>query len=360
MKNGLPRAPYLRHDACRRNGIGLLRYLLALFIVGHHVGVLRGDGLTWLSEVPAVGLFFALSGFFAWNGHLDHGPVPYMLHRLRRLLPAYWLTVVVSALCLMPLSACGPLEYLSAPGLWKYLAANLTFLNFLAPDLPGVFAHQAVSAVNGSLWFVKIDLLFALTVPLMAALGRWAASLSRYGAVGQGLLRVVLVLYLGVSIALLLLAGDSDLSGHTAAGKATVYLHYYLYFLAGCAVQWSYDVMVRYRLAAIVAGVAFWVFVVRSFSGEALSLVLLPLGVTIAAVALFTSPTAARLAPLNRQNCSYEIYLLHFPVIQAIISLSQHASGGSLSFAALFLLSVLVTAPLAWGLNRITARMVRG
>ncbi len=349
-------SPYLRYDDSQRNGIGLLRYVLALLIVGHHVGVLRGDGQTWFSDVPAVGLFFALSGFFAWNGQLSRGAVAYMLHRLRRLLPAYWLTVILSAFCLMPLSAYGPLQYLSAPGLWQYLAANLAFLNFLAPDLPGVFAHQAISVVNGSLWFVKIDLLFALTVPLMVAVARWTASLSRVVATGRSLLRIILVLYLLASVALLSFAGGSDLSDPTLAGKATVYLHYYLYFLAGCAVQWSYDTLAGHRLLSVAAGVGLWCYALKSFSGESLSLVFLPMSVSLAVIALFTAPPMARLGRLNRGNFSYEIYLLHFPLIQALISLSRP---DPLPFAGLFALSVLATTGFAWGLNRVAGSLMR-
>lgn len=43
---------------------------------------------------------------------------------------------------------------------FKYVAANLVFLNFTHPNLPGLFESNSLQAINGALWTLKIEVMF--------------------------------------------------------------------------------------------------------------------------------------------------------------------------------------------------------
>ena len=86
--------------------------------------------------------------------------------RAKRIVPPYVKIVLLCAIGLSLVSTLPLTKYFTDAGLWKYLAANLAFLNFLQPTLPGVFEHNNVDAVNGSLWTLKVEWMLYLTIPV--------------------------------------------------------------------------------------------------------------------------------------------------------------------------------------------------
>jgi peptidoglycan/LPS O-acetylase OafA/YrhL len=115
----------------------------------------------------AVRGFFVISGLLIYRSYV-HSPsvASYLDKRVRRIYPAYFTIVALAAFALWPLSTLPSSQYFGA-GFWKYLGANLVFLNFLAPSLPGVFTSNVVTPVNGALWTLKIEVAFYLFVPIM-------------------------------------------------------------------------------------------------------------------------------------------------------------------------------------------------
>lgn len=107
----------------------------------------------------AVAVFFALSGFLLWRPHAAaaHGLVPrpsagrYFLHRAVRILPAYWIAVIV-VLTFLP----------AAGGGWQVWAANL--------GLVQVFVPLTLTDGLTQMWSLSVEVAFYLLLPLLALL----------------------------------------------------------------------------------------------------------------------------------------------------------------------------------------------
>ncbi len=155
-----------------KNNLDCLRLILASLVALWHV--------YWLSNLSAfivfarvisaqfaVRSFFVISGLLIYRSYTRSSSVAsYFEKRARRIYPAYFTVVTLAAVALFALSTLPLLQYFRL-GFWKYLGANLLFLNFLAPTLPGVFASNPMTPVNGALWTLKIEVVFYLFVPVM-------------------------------------------------------------------------------------------------------------------------------------------------------------------------------------------------
>jgi peptidoglycan/LPS O-acetylase OafA/YrhL len=155
-----------------KNNLDCLRLLLASTVFLFHVNALTNLPAfaffgEYLSAPFAVRSFFVISGLLIYRSYTRSSSIKsYFEKRIRRIYPAYFTVIVLAAISLWPLSIFPPSHYFGI-GFWKYLGANLLFLNFLAPSLPGVFTSNSISAVNGALWTLKIEVVFYLFVPIM-------------------------------------------------------------------------------------------------------------------------------------------------------------------------------------------------
>lgn len=281
-------------SAVPRNNIGLLRYLLALAVFVCHANVLVGTPL----PVPvrlAVGLFFAMSGYFGWKGaRRASTSAAYLLRRGRRLLPPYWASVAFFAVALAAVSSLPPASFFGSAQWACYLAANLLTLNFLQPTLPGVFSGGAAGgAVNGALWFVKVEIALALLTPLLAK----TAPRRRP--------------WLSPALAYALCAAVIFLGGNVRLPEEAARYVWYLQMYSGGALCASLNLCSRpSRWLWGAAGAAGWAAYLALPSLEPI----LAIAPTAAALVGFGCTKSA--SRLNRNNLSYAFFLVHFPLLQ--------------------------------------------
>lgn len=322
------------------NSIGLLRYLLALSIVAHHANVLGGAELPVLIDArTTVSVFFALSGYFAWTSwQRRRSAGGFVLRRLRRLLPAYWAVVVLSAVGLAAVSALSLPDYFASPQWWRYLVFNLCLLNFLEPELPGVFASLPHSMVNGALWYVKVEIGLTFLLPLLQALSAGGARLGFRGRKYITPGRLALAFWGVLTLALALCATRPE-GAYTVGAR---YLGYVQMFLAGAAFHAGFAWLGRWRVVVpllVAAGVmkGVWPPLV-----EAAGACFLPLFL----IFLFSAKGWFRV--LNRHNMAYSLYLCHCPLIQLGLVLRPGWEGVCFGL----LLTACVTPLLYFGVER--------
>ena len=152
------------------NAFHFIRLVCCLIVVYEHaVGLSAASISTLCLAQTAVSVFFILSGFWVTISLLRSESVKeYAVKRIKKILPPYFTVVIGFAILLCMFSTLSPKEYFSNAGFWKYLAANLTTLNFLHTSLPGVFEGLPLNgAVNGALWTIKVEIAFYVFLPIL-------------------------------------------------------------------------------------------------------------------------------------------------------------------------------------------------
>lgn len=286
-----------------------------------------------ISSTLAVQAFFVISGFLIFQSYERSSSIrSYASKRLRRILPAYLLVVVASAILLGLVADVAYGDYIARPGVWRYVAANAIFLNFIAPVLPGVFQDNPIQAVNGALWTLKIELAFYVAVPVCVWL---------FGRFGR--LPSLILIYL---LSALYVTGTAWLA-QSRAQPSFLELGRQLpgqmsYFIAGAAIYYGFERFRARRLQAALLGL-----VLFACSSLVLSTLLRPAAVGLMVMSVAFAPHFGRFGRWG--DFSYGIYIVHFPILQVLI-----AAGLARESVALFLLAagaaVMVTAILLWHL----------
>lgn len=321
------------------NNLDLMRLLAAAGVMALHIADLSAHPALAILHLADTKL--ALSTFFIISGHLvfmscERSPslADYAGRRLRRILPAYVVVVAACALLGVLFSTLPPADYFGAAWL-RYLAANLSFLNFLQPSLPGVFTANPYpgAPVNGALWTIKVELMFYVAVPFLVAACR------RHGHHR--------VLALGYLFGCLWWGGFMALAWHTGkAGYAEVAKQMpgqLMFFLPGAWAWYERDRLHRQGHRVGAAGLLLLVLAYQwNQTLPTPGVFLYPLGLTLCV--FWVAHILRPLGNLTRHgDFSYGIYIAHFPVIQALI---QAGAFNWNPWVALFL-SVGITLALA-------------
>ncbi|MBO5780092.1 MAG: acyltransferase [Muribaculaceae bacterium] len=286
----------------------VVRYYLATCVIIAHLNALTGFDFYWPTPGSIrVGAFFTISGFLVYPSFFRKNNLgQYFRSRVVRIMPPYIVVILLFSLLLVFASTLAPQQYFLSADYWKYLLANLSYLNFLQPDLPGVFTEEQFnsSAVNGSLWTMKIEWLMYLSVPIIALIHR------RF----QNKFNLIFALLIGGSIAYRLVmyylyveSGNEmyRILDRQFFGQASYfYFGAYLYFIK--------DKLIKYKWLFL--SVALFLWAIGSYI-PLYHFTLKPLVVSLVTIWVCIVGNWGKYIS-RHDNVSYDLYLYHFPVIQ--------------------------------------------
>ncbi|MDE6547842.1 MAG: acyltransferase [Muribaculaceae bacterium] len=288
----------------------LMRYVLSIAVIIAHVDYLTGYSLYFpLSSFEAVGGFFAISGFLMYPNYVRHGDtLKYTRQRARRILPPYIFIVIACALGLSMTSNLPAFSYFQSEGVAAYLGANISFLNWLHPDLPGVFEGDSyvTQAVNGSLWTMKVEWCLYFSVPIFI----WISSFFKRIPHHWMALLVILIsiIYRQIFTYLYISTGNEiyDILRRQIFGQLA-------FFYAGMLIFFVKDFFIRNIWAILIVGILFKLLL--PLASITLQIIIEPFAISAIILALSLLPYDIKRLR-HRNNISYEMYLFHFPVIQ--------------------------------------------
>lgn len=311
LRTNKPLACYYRHID-RDNNFGIVRYILALGVIISHFNILVGADIPWLVYSDfRVGGFFTISGFLL-TGSLLKGRTAkeFLIKRAKRLLPSYFTVVIVFAFLFCFISTLSLSDYFSSIQFWKYLAANLSFCNFLCPDLPGVFDTLSQRAVNGALWTMKIEWQLSFMILVLFYLCR------RFRLNIYALCTIIIILSIVYRIKLFNLYESTGNEIYSILGRQLIGQS--LFFFFGIILYCFYSFLKKYQIviflitALVYTTLKFYMYTDSEFFW---------LGLYPFLVSLLTISTSLFKGKFSDyidfgHNISYEMYLCHYPIVQ--------------------------------------------
>lgn len=315
------------------NSFDVLRYFFAFSLILVHFCTLTDIPQFWfISGGTRVKAFFIITGFLVLYSYEHSSMKTYWLKRAARILPAYICCILLCLVLGMVLSDLPLTEFIGNPQTWRYLVSNLLFLNFIEPSLPGTFGECVMTPINGSLWSMKVEVLFYIILPLLVwCLRRW-----RKGIV-LCVFYALSVVYSMVCEYLYARTGNNviHLLQHQLMGQM-------VFFLGGMTMLIYFRQLNRHWRWLLPVCFILFLF---SKKGSVLSyLEPITFGVVIIAIAYHT-PWLTFL--YRRTNVSYGLYLYHFPVVQTLV----HFGVTSYNIYLAFFLTLAITfviATISW------------
>jgi peptidoglycan/LPS O-acetylase OafA/YrhL len=318
-----------------KNCFDFLRFFFAANIVLAHLWELsQNKRLLFLSNFSNSGIavsgFFIISGFLVAKSYTNTPSLKeYFIKRAKRILPAYIVVLLFSAITLSFFSSFNLLDYFTDINVYKYLGWNAIFLNFMHPCLPGLFENNLMCAVNGALWTLKVEEGFYIVLPFIF----YAIKKSKKSFLILGSLYIFSILYWFVM--------DFYLNQPLFAKQLPGYL---AYFATGIFLFLNFDFLLLHNKKLFFVSLLFLVisrfslFQIDVFYPAAFGLMVI--------IAAYSLPFLNNFGKYG--DFTYGLYIYHFPTIQLFRQYDLFEKHNPILMAFLVILITLLFAILSW------------
>ncbi|GFG54701.1 acyltransferase [Mycolicibacterium agri] len=348
-----------------------IRAVAALLVMATHAAYTTGKythgyvGLVYSRMEIGVPIFFVLSGFLLFGPWVKAaatgGPPPsvrrYAWRRVLRIMPAYVVTVLVAYL-VYHFRTAGP-----NPGhTWMGLFRNLTLTQIYTDNYLYSYLHQALT----QMWSLAVEVAFYAVLPLLAYLLLVVLCRRQWR---PGLLLFGLAVLAAITPAWLILVHTTDF----LPDGARLWLPSYLvWFIGGMLLAVLQPMGARaYAMACLPVAVACYFIVSTPLGGEPTTSPA-ELREALAKAAFYAVIATLAVAPLALNDrgwyawllasrpmvflgeISYEIFLIHLLTMELVMVEILRYPIYTGSMAWLFIVTFIVTVPLAWLLHRFT------
>lgn len=268
--------------------------------------------------------FFVLSGFFMIQS-LESNPLlwQYAKNRILRIVPAFWLSLLLSSFVLVPLIAKDALIISLDPGSSLYFFLKSAVFQFFgaAWTINGAFpSNPLIDNINGSIWTLKYEVFLYLMLPIVSFLVYRKRQFILYGTT---ILMILAVAFITGNFVLFSAPNIDEYS------KLLILTSFFYY---GVLLYLYRDVIIVSKRFIIIFGA---IFVLSLFLGN---LKLITLFVFPYLIIAFGSIIHTRWFS-KTGDYSYGMYIYAFPVQQMLVHFFQK----DLNAATLFLSSFIVT-----------------
>jgi len=348
-----------------------IRAVAALLVMATHAAYTTGKytheyiGLMYSRMEIGVPIFFVLSGFLLFAPWVQtiatDGPPPslrrYTWHRIRRIMPAYVVTVLI-AYAVYHFRVAGP-----NPGhTWMGLLRNLTLTQPYTDNYLFSYLHQGLT----QMWSLAVEVAFYVVLPLLAYLLLVVVCRRQWRPMR---LMIGLVCLAALTPIWIVIVHTTDFLPDGAKLWLPTYL---VWFIGGMTLAALQTMGVRaYAMACLPVAVACYLIVSTPIAGEPTTSPA-GLGEALAKAGFYAVIAALAVAPLALSDhgwyarflasrpmvflgeISYEIFLIHLITMELVMVevLRFHIYTGSM--ALLFIGTFGATVPAAWLLHRFT------
>lgn len=322
----------------RKNLFSLIRIICCFIVIYEHSIVLTNVDFFCLNlRSYAVDIFFILSGFWVTYSYNHSEKLQeYIKKRFYKIYPDYAFVIILFAFVLAFFSSFSYKEYFTNSGLIKYLFFNLITLNFITPNLPGVFTNvETGCAVNGSLWTIKIELGFYIILPIIVYfIKKINKSKNNRSGIILGILYLLSLLF---QILIPVIINQFNLPNSLDHQLPS----YLTYFIVGMAYYYYWNDLYPLLNYLLIPSIVV-IVILTKINIFYLNIVLIP--ICLVNIVMWIGVKVRAPSFLYQiHDYSYHLYLVHYPIIMILISLGFYKINWFMSFLCTLGCSFLIS-----------------